>query len=155
MAWAQKAKSGLRKILKESTDTPLRVSLAVGLGVFMALTPLWGVHAVLALALAHVFHLNKVLAVLSSQISIPPLVPFIVFASILTGRFLLGSDMSASLIPSELTFEAASLHFREWIVGSLVLAPLAGAVSVLAVFLLLKFRLRLKVQRANSNVKAT
>lgn len=71
----------------EHTD-PVRLGAAVGLGVFVGVLPLYGLHAILCLALATVLRLNKVTVVLASQVSIPPIAPLLVTAGIAIGEWL-------------------------------------------------------------------
>jgi uncharacterized protein (DUF2062 family) len=143
-------KDALRRALTESLDSPARAASAVGLGAFVGFSPAWGFHATLALLLAHLFRLNKPLAVAASMISVPPLIPFIVFASLAAGRFLLGEGnafpaFSASGMTPPL--EAGRENMAAWIVGSFALAFLAGAAAWLAAFAGLLARERFKATR--------
>ena len=52
---------------------------------------------------AHFTHLNKAVAVISSNISIPPMIPFILYGSYWTGAQVLQRDMPLSL--SDITLE--------------------------------------------------
>lgn len=89
--------------------------LSLGLGVWIGCTPLFGFHTLIALAFAAIFPLNAVMLLLGSQISIPPLIPLLVFASILIG---------AQVAPG---YDQA-IHY---VVGSIVLGALLCAVIVL------------------------
>lgn len=52
-------------------DTPKRIALAFAIGVFIAFTPPTGLHAVLALLLAWILGLNKVIMVLGTFVNNP------------------------------------------------------------------------------------
>ena len=71
--------------LKTEHTQPGRLGLAVGLGIFIGVLPLYGLHLVLCVIAAVIFGLNKATMVLASQISIPPLAPLIVAAGIAIG----------------------------------------------------------------------
>jgi len=45
----------------------------------------WGYQMLATLFLAHVLKLNKVIAIVAANISIPPMIPFLLYGSYLTG----------------------------------------------------------------------
>jgi uncharacterized protein (DUF2062 family) len=71
--------------LKSEHTTPARLGVAVGVGVAIGVTPFYGLHWAIGLGVAAVLGLNKLTVVLASNISIPPLAPFIVTASVALG----------------------------------------------------------------------
>ncbi|MCX6112014.1 MAG: DUF2062 domain-containing protein, partial [Proteobacteria bacterium] len=66
------------------------ISWAAGIGVFIGCTPLWGFHAIIALFVSIVFRLNFIVLLIGTQISIPPLIPFLVLASLFCGKYFTG-----------------------------------------------------------------
>ncbi len=82
-------KNKLTKVVKEqlvaNNETPHKVASAVGFGLFMGILPVWGFQMLLAAFFAHLMKLNKVLVLVASNISIPPMIPFIVYFSYRTG----------------------------------------------------------------------
>src|SRR5690606_32795638 len=78
--------------LLHSDDSPLKKSLSVALGVLIGISPFWGFQTVTVLFLAWVFRLNKLIAFAFSNVSIPPLIPFVVYASLETGALVLGQS---------------------------------------------------------------
>jgi len=50
----------LRRVVFQVDDTPTRVATAVGLGIFIAFFPLFGIHTLMALGLSVLFRLNRV-----------------------------------------------------------------------------------------------
>lgn len=72
-----------------SKEEPLwKKSASIGLGVCMGIVPVWGWQMVSAALLAHLLKLNKGLAVISSNISSPPMLPFIIWWSLEFGALL-------------------------------------------------------------------
>lgn len=105
-------------------QSPSKMSLALALGVFIGTTPLFGFHAPLALTVALLFRLSPLLLILGTQISIPPLIPFLIFGSLTFGNLLVGKPLpSMSAVPNLTT---AALFFKEWFLGSLILGFLLG-----------------------------
>lgn len=126
--------------LLHSADTPLKKSLSVALGIWVGLSPLWGFQTITVLFLAVVLRLNKLIAFAFSNISIPPLIPFIIYAGILVGSALAGA-------PTDTAFHGGGFdayrqfiqqHLKEYLIGSLVLGTLAALVFGLGSYLVLK-----------------
>jgi glycosyltransferase involved in cell wall biosynthesis/uncharacterized protein (DUF2062 family) len=83
-AWKKAARDAMRAGTSNS-----ELASAVAVGVFVGLTPIFCFQTILAIYLARRLHLNVLAAVLGSQISIPPVVPFWYFLSYSTGYFVL------------------------------------------------------------------
>jgi uncharacterized protein (DUF2062 family) len=80
--------------------TPVEIAAAVGIGVVVGTSPLYGLHTVIVLFLAIRWHLNPVAAFLGSNISILPLVPLIGSLCILVGSLVIHQA------PPDVSFEA-------------------------------------------------
>ncbi len=111
----------IREDLLGSTDSNLKKSLSIALGVFIGLTPLWGFHSVLSIFLAVVFKLNKVISFAFSNISFPPFIPFIIYGSLKIGGFILGHKVSFQLSQIDNDFDITA-HLLQYIIGSFILA---------------------------------
>lgn len=118
---------------------PGRAAAAVFLGIFIGIVPIYGLQTVAALGLAILFRLNKPLTLASTFINNPILQPFIVISSVELGCFI----RTGSFQPWKLS-AVTGAHMRDgllsWLIGSLVLGILAGAVGavITAVILLLR-----------------
>lgn len=108
-----------------SKDTASVKALSIGLGTFIGLSPLWGLHSFLAIFLAITLRLNKVLAFAFSNVSIPPMIPFIVYASLQIGYFMVPQG-SQHILVSDFSFTAISAHLWQYILGSFALALMAS-----------------------------
>jgi uncharacterized protein (DUF2062 family) len=75
--------------LKGGELTERRLGLSVALGLFIGCSPLFGFHAAIALGLALVLRLDVLIAYLATTISVPPLLPFLLFAELQVGSFLM------------------------------------------------------------------
>jgi len=98
---------------------------SVGVGVFSGILPIWGFQLIAGLFLAVIFRLNKALVAIASNISIPPMIPLIIFLSYRTGGLLIGDKTIGG-------------HFKQYIYGSIVFAVIAGLLTALLTFILLK-----------------
>ncbi|PID88459.1 MAG: glycosyltransferase [Bacteroidia bacterium] len=133
---------GLKKLIQENVwqnqDSNLRISIAVGFGFFMGIVPLWGFQTIIALAVSHHFKLNKVIVLLAANISIPPLLPFVLFASFYTGVLVLGGNADLLHFTRNITVESVMQDMLQYLVGSLVLSVATAFTSFFLTFLLLK-----------------
>jgi glycosyltransferase involved in cell wall biosynthesis len=120
-------------------DSNLQISKAVGFGFFMGIVPIWGWQTIVALALSHYFKLNKAIVILAANISIPPMLPFILFGSFYTGAVVLGKDLNLLHFTREINVKTVSQDLLQYIIGSVVLAIAAALVTGIITFLILKF----------------
>jgi uncharacterized protein (DUF2062 family) len=134
-------KENLRTFLKEnilnSRESIRKLTFSVMLGVFMGIVPIWGYQLITAIALAYVLKLNKLIVIVAANISIPPMIPFIIYFSYLTGGIILSSDQSMSFT-TEISFSWVRDNFFQYVIGAIGFAVLAAAFFGLLTFILLK-----------------
>ncbi len=121
--------------LWHAEDSNLRMAAAMGWGIFCGIIPLWGYQMIFAVATAHLMRLNKVVALVFSNVSIPPMIPFILFGSLWMGAALLGEEIAFSF--REVDFELVADFLKQYLVGSVALAAVAGGVVGVAGWLLM------------------
>ena len=135
-------KKSFRTIIKEnilqSKDSNLKISKAVGFGFFMGIVPIWGWQTLVALALSHYFKLNKAIVILAANISIPPMLPFILFGSFYTGALVLGNNLDLLHFTTDISFKTVTADLLQYIVGSIVLAITTAIITFSFTLLLLK-----------------
>ncbi len=122
-------KKGVKKYLQENVlqhdDSPKKKALSIALGTFVGISPFWGFHTLIVFTLAVFLKLNKVIAFTFSNVSIPPLIPFVLYGSLQMGMFLIGSELSFSI--ENLTQPSEMMkHLKTYIVGSFALAMVAA-----------------------------
>lgn len=113
-------------------------AISIGLGVFMGIVPIWGFQLVSAIFLAVLFRLNKPLVIIAANISIPPMIPLIIFLSYKVGAFWLGPDAQALQFNRSISLDTIRHNLQQYIFGSITLAVLAGIVFGLLAYILLK-----------------
>ena len=126
----------IRQLLTEHVS-PRQLAAAAALGIFLGTLPLIAAHTIAILFAASYLRLNKVAAVSASQLCMPPLVPALCIEAgyyLRNGRFL-----------TEFTLETLGRQglsrLYEWLLGSLLLAPLL-ALAVGGVVYLLELTIR-------------
>lgn len=141
-------KKGFKDFLKEdllgSKDSAEKKSLSVALGILIGMSPLWGFHTVLVLFLAVSFRLNTAIAFLFSNISIPPLIPFIVFGGLKTGSILTGEPLGISFEEINSGREIVR-HVKSYLAGSLVLAVAMAFITGFGTYVFLNIAVRKKL----------
>ena len=97
------------------------VASSVGFGFFMGIIPIWGFQLLVGIPVAHFLKLNKVIFVSAANISIPPIIPFILFASYYVGGIF--TPKPAPLPPlSELSLADIHINFIQYYLGACILA---------------------------------
>jgi glycosyltransferase involved in cell wall biosynthesis len=122
----------------DSSESILKKSIAVSFGVFMGIIPIWGYQFVSALIFAHFLKLNKVIVGVAAQISVPPMIPFLLYGSLKTGQFILGKDMSDNILNHIITLETVKQHLYEYVIGSILFAVLMAILFGLTTYVILK-----------------
>lgn len=130
-------KRALRSVHKRLSGGELtagRLAFSVALGLFIGCSPLFGFHAVIALGLAFVLRLDVLIAYLATNISVPPLIPFLLFAELQTGSFLMSGRFHAlafSDFAPQKAFELGTAVFVGFPVVGGAIALLGGASAYL------------------------
>lgn len=136
-------KKGFKKFfledILESSDSNFKKSAAIALGIFIGLSPFWGFQTILLFTFAAIFRLNKVIAYLTSNVSFPPFIPFIIYGSLKVGSFFVSSD-APLILDSSMTFDDIQKNAAQYIVGSLILATVSAlSVGLISYLLLTSF----------------
>ncbi len=119
-----------KKLLQEHA-TPSQIATAAWIGVFLGALPLIGIHTVVIIYVCHMLHLNKMAAVASSQLCMPPLVPFI---CIQAGYYVRHGELLLDFTKETLLVQIGE-RLWEYLLGSLIVGPLLGlAVAITSYF---------------------
>ena len=125
-----------RAIFVHPEESNMRKSASIGFGVFMGIVPIWGFQLAVGIPLSILFRLNKALFLLAANISIFPITPFWLMASLATGKWLLGDELR---IPGwrELTVSTVTREGAAFFLGGAVLAVVLGVFSFLLTYTIL------------------
>lgn len=119
-----------------SSDSNLKKALSIGLGVFCGIAPFWGFQTAIVISLAVLLRWNKLLAFTFSNISIPPMIPIIIFCSLKTGALFV-EDRARFTLGSPITFSHIKMHFVQYLIGSFVLATAVAIIFGVGSYLVL------------------
>lgn len=109
---------------RNEKDTVKAVS--VGFGVFMGIFPIWGFQLAVAILLAFLFRLNKILVILAANISIPPVVPIILFLSHWVGGVWMGDRAVTISLDENLDLAFLQNSLVQYLTGAVTLSVVCG-----------------------------
>ncbi|MGB8703857.1 MAG: DUF2062 domain-containing protein, partial [Gillisia sp.] len=138
-------KKGFKKFWKEdiikSQEPAHKKAAAIALGVFVGMSPFWGLHTIIVFLLAAIFRVNKVIAFLFSNISIPPLIPFIIYASYQVGSLITGKGIAWQLRLEDFNSASKILDSAwQYFLGSIALAGIISFVLWIIFYFLFSVR---------------
>lgn len=122
----------LLKSLINENSTPAGLAVSAAVGTFLAVIPIPGFHTAAILYVAIRWNLNKVIAVLIQNLFMPPFSPFLCIETgyyICHGKFL--RDFTLTPWVCEIPY-----RFEDWLIGSLVLAPVFAIVTGVITYLI-------------------
>jgi uncharacterized protein (DUF2062 family) len=143
LAFSKYKNKSLRQIFREDiirSDTPrYMIALSLAWGIFVGILPIWGYQLIVGLFLAHLMKLNKAIVFIAANISIPPMIPGILYLSYVTGSYVLG--YGSWRVDVELNLASIGQNLKQYITGAVVFATFAGMVSgALSYSLLILFK---------------
>jgi glycosyltransferase involved in cell wall biosynthesis len=124
------------EVLK-TKDSNAKIAQSIGFGVFMGIFPVWGFQMLIAVAIAIPLKLNKAITLIAANISIPPMIPFILYFSFLTGALLLGGSAIPEL-SADLSLEDIKDDLLKYYLGAVVFSVFAGLVAGFSSWLMLQ-----------------
>ncbi|BDD02126.1 DUF2062 domain-containing protein [Persicobacter psychrovividus] len=137
----ERIKSLIVSNILDSGQSNMKVSCAIAFGLFMGIVPFWGFQILLGLFFAHLLKLNKGIVVLFSNISIPPMIPLIIFGSLQLGSMIFNGHWATLSYSSDLSLESISKITLSYVIGSFSLAFIAALIGwAVSMFLLVLFR---------------
>ncbi len=108
-------------LLRENA-TPLLLGISAGVSTFLAILPLVSCHILVILYVCCRLRLNKVMALSIQNLFMPPLTPFL---CIELGYYLRHGEFLREISLQTMVFEMHQ-RFWEWLLGSLIIAPVAA-----------------------------
>lgn len=112
---------------------------SVAYGVFWGIFPAWGFQLAIAMPTAALFRLHVPLVFVAANISIPPMIPFILYGSFWTGALVLGGNRGDLSWEQMGNLEVIKTNVYQYTVGAISLAIIAALVAALLTYLFLNF----------------
>ena len=134
----------LKKNLFNEDESATKKAVSVAVGIFFGIVPIWGYQLITAIAAAYFFKLNKAIVILAANISIPIMIPFILYASLLTGEIVTG--IKSSITIANISFENIKSNLYVYLVGatilSIVFAIFMGLLTYVSITMIRKNKLK-------------
>lgn len=137
------------KLLLHVEDTPHRIALAFGIGIWIAFFPIWGIHTAMALLIAFALRLSRAAMVLGAYVNNPWTVAPFYGAGTALGCWLLGVPVEGLealdwSLKGRAFMDALLLTLRPYlwpfVVGNTVVGVLGGAAGYFALRFVLERR---------------
>jgi len=132
------------RFILHTDDTPSRAALAFAIGVFIAWTPAFGFHTLLALAIAFLFGLNRVAVLAGTFVNNPWTFVPIYTVSAWLGSFMTGAEVSAPRLEGKTWSHVFDFlaQCRPWIVPLTMGTVVLGLTSALVSFPVVLYGIR-------------
>lgn len=106
-------------------------------GIFWGIFPLWGFQLAVAMPTAALMRLHVPLVFLAANISIPPMIPFILYGSFWTGALVLGGNQGDLSWANMGNLEVIKTNVYQYTLGAIVLSLVAAMVAALLTYFFL------------------
>ncbi len=123
-----------------SNDPVHKVAFAAALGVTVGVSPFWGYQIAIGILVAHILKLNKAIVVVASHVSLPPLIPFIIYWSYLLGGLFFKSPVELTF--DEITLESVSANLLQYVIGSMFLGAVLAVIAFFTTYILVTAKRR-------------
>jgi glycosyltransferase involved in cell wall biosynthesis len=130
-------KDFINKQILQSQESNINISIAVALGIFTGILPIWGFQLITAIALAHMLGLSKLITSVAANISIPPMIPIILYLSYVTGGWVMHSESNIKF-STNLSVKSFENNLIQYVIGSIVLAIILSIFAGIISFIILK-----------------
>ena len=110
-----------------SGESNIQMAASMGWGIFCGIIPFWGYQMVFAALSAHFLKLNKIVAAVFSNISVPPMIPVLLYASVWIGALILGEPIAISF--TDISLDNVGQSLLQYIIGSFSLALAMGLLT--------------------------
>jgi len=125
----------IKKNLFDENETVRKKSLSVAVGVFFGIVPIWGYQLITAIAAAYFFKLNKAIVILAANISMPAILPAILYGSLKTGEIITGQKSTITL--TNINLQNIKLNLYVYLTGASVLSIVLAVIFGVATYLIL------------------
>jgi len=92
----------------------------------------------IAIAVSFIFRLNKALVIIAANISIPPMIPIIIYLSHLCGALWMGENAQRLSFDKELNLDSVMNNLVQYIAGAVTLSVVAGLAGGFITYIVLK-----------------
>lgn len=125
----------IRTHIIDGNETKGKVAAAIGFGIFMGIFPVWGYQLLIGFLIAHWLKLNKAIFFIAANISLPPMIPVIIYLSYVCGSFMMGNG--SWHVDTSLSISDIGDNIQQYIIGAIGLSAIMGVFFYLLSYVLL------------------
>jgi len=111
--------------------------LSIAYGIFWGIFPVWGFQLAICIPSAVFLRLNVAIVILAANISFPPFIPFILYASFWMGALVFGGNRGNLDLAQMGNLDVVQNNVYQYYVGAVVLSFVAAIATGLLAYLLL------------------
>ncbi len=119
----------------DANESNNKIAWAIGFGVFMGIFPVWGYQLLIGFIVAHWLKLNKFIFFLAANISLPPMIPVILYLSYVMGSFLLGQG--SWHVDMNLDLQSIQHNIKQYLIGAVGLSVVMGLLAYIVSYVLI------------------
>ncbi len=124
-------------------DTPHKISMAFAVGIFIGMSPFFGIHTILGILVAYVFRLNRLATIVGVYITNPwTIIPIYTFSTWVGARCLGIQRILPDVDWKHITFSGLLNDFSPllmpFVLGTVIMATLSGIISYVIIYHLTK-----------------
>jgi glycosyltransferase involved in cell wall biosynthesis len=135
----KKLKQAINDQLFNPNQSDSLKAISIAFGIFMGIVPIWGFQLAVGIFLSVLFRLNTALVIIAANISIPPMIPLIIFLSYKAGAWWMSGDEVNMIFSTEISIASIKNNLEQYIYGSITLALIAAILFGLISFVMLKY----------------
>jgi uncharacterized protein (DUF2062 family) len=133
------------RLLLEVKDTPHRISMAFAVGIFIGISPLFGIHTILGILVAHLFKLNRFVTIIGVYVTNPwTIIPIYTFCTWVGAKCLgiqkILPDIDWGHITFSMLLKDLGPLLMPFLVGTILISILASVASYAIIYKVLKRR---------------
>jgi glycosyltransferase involved in cell wall biosynthesis len=137
-AFSKRAFEAIKNEAIKPQESSFNKALSISFGIFIGIFPIWGFQLLVGIPLSILFRLNKVLFLLAANISIPPMIPFIIYGSFLFGQLFIDGNINHSQLLS-FTSDDIKTNVYLYFTGAIIFAFISALTGFIISFFGFKF----------------
>lgn len=131
------------KVILSVKEPPHRISLAFAVGIFIGISPLFGLHTILGIVVAYLFGLNRFVTIAGVYVTNPwTIIPIYTFSTWVGAKCLGVSHILPNIDWKHITLDKMLNEFspllKPFIAGTLIIGTIMSIISYIVIYRLTK-----------------
>ncbi len=141
------------RLLLFINESPHRIALTFSIGLFIGISPFIGAHTILALLVAFIFRLNKIIILLGTYVTNPwTIIPIYTFSTFIGAKILGIKSVIPDIDWTDITFLKIMNGMKPLVIPFFVGTTFVGAISSIIIYFIL-YALIKKTRRLHNHTR--